>query len=673
MVQIIVCGEMEDASKLRRLLTCPICGEILQDPCIVSTCQHCFCFSCINRGIEYGCAPCRLPWEAPADDTVASEDDEKPRKRKRRRQVTFACPVCGLAAFKWMLHRVAPLSAFVNRVRAVLVTVPFHPPVSHGAKGVARGDETTSSSCCAPDPTSAGSLSTLQPLMIENESMRDLAATSGKFASGSSVALFDESLPLWQNQQHTDHSGVSTNSVTPLMDAASAVLGGGCRPLSQNFDPLYPCSRDGHALVPPAAVLAPPANHTSDTSELSLCAFVSTPPPASPPGVEEMSENRRQAVISDGDSQRETNQVSFDQKHYGEGSTHAAVVVSQPSTSFDRLLSPVHPPSCSLRTTTSSARRAPEDSPIRFVPQPVCLLLDASIWGIADRAARGKYMDVVHLAAARLGGSVINAVTPSTLEEICRSSGDVGPASHIVCLSDPAVSKLELSAAQCEAQITTTTKVVGLEWVVQSVERGAWQLHQHQRPASLSLQSHPTAAPFANLGVVLDLGRLSAVPDGGNVDFVLLRSLQSALRLVFLGSAAAVWVAWVAADGTSKAHLVGQVPLRNGVRCGLFDIPDECNAETSSSVSGALILSVHGQVKDAVVQPSDVAALLLSKVLRGCNIARRSLEWLYRILLLDGVGEWERVRGQLVKGALSEWEHQRPNTTSLLYGQQTPL
>ncbi|CAM43282.1 conserved RING finger protein [Leishmania braziliensis MHOM/BR/75/M2904] len=157
---------------LKLSLTCALCSRLLRyQPAAIETCGHCFCYDCINKALENGCAPLMIEWpwctlekevgaaevrwaaatvasisakslchstaaETPGDTPQATEEtadghsnhDEvqvvaspgpratpsnvappsrQPRKTRKVRQV---CPLCLGPAFKWMLVPLQPLA-----------------------------------------------------------------------------------------------------------------------------------------------------------------------------------------------------------------------------------------------------------------------------------------------------------------------------------------------------------------------------------------------------------------------------------------------------------------------------------------------------------------------------------------------------------------------------------
>ncbi|CUG87948.1 Hypothetical protein, putative [Bodo saltans] len=515
------------------------------------------------------------------------------------------------------------------------------------------------------------------------------------YPSGSSVAMFDESLPLWA---HCEAEGGQFTSDSPSVAQVPSALGQSVSPSMQH--------------IRPASSSAAMRDSVSSyrTTESSLVGFLRTPPPATPakgPIEEKIASSPPPdypasaippvvVVVATLPEREERDSYAYHDSHQGTSvppSFVAANLDGNDIGSYDRLLSPVHVSGRSILDMvagTSSAKRPPRDSPIRFVPQPVSLLIDASIWGIADDVARGRYMDVIHLAVARLGGAVVNAGVPATLVELCgvgsRDALVSCAASHVVCLVDPGSSIIvDPSAGQCESRIGPTAsqscpRVVGLDWVVSSVERGAWQLGDHEPPVPRDTFVSSTNS-FCMMNIVVDLGHSAATSNEGHADALLMRKVQSAIRLAVVGGAAGVWVAWAAPTGQVVAHKVrweAAAATDDETRRDLFADA----ASTDSSARGTIILSVGSNVRDAVISSR---ALLQSFPSHsptgddGCGVisnttslhllpvARRSLEWWYRTMQVDGMEEWTRVKASLFDGSMMEWEHQRPRAHTLLY------
>lgn len=47
-------ADEETFEKIKKLLTCPICMEIFQDPVYIKDCSHRFCKQCIEKSIRLG-------------------------------------------------------------------------------------------------------------------------------------------------------------------------------------------------------------------------------------------------------------------------------------------------------------------------------------------------------------------------------------------------------------------------------------------------------------------------------------------------------------------------------------------------------------------------------------------------------------------------------------------
>ena len=105
--------EDEVARAVHNFLCCPLCSKVFANPVANQTCGHTFCEACINHAIERGCFPV-------ADGMT--HDDGALRPKKRRRKITFQCPVCLLPAFKWSLVRLSCVDSFIHTYQSGLRT-----------------------------------------------------------------------------------------------------------------------------------------------------------------------------------------------------------------------------------------------------------------------------------------------------------------------------------------------------------------------------------------------------------------------------------------------------------------------------------------------------------------------------------------------------------------------
>ncbi|CCW72288.1 unnamed protein product [Phytomonas sp. Hart1] len=130
----------EVLERLKVVLTCPLCGNLLRsDPAIISTCGHCYCFTCINRAIEYGSPPLTTTWlwrkylpsyinknnenEKESFTECNRNDGNQKNSKKRKRapkKVSFCCPLCLIPAFKSMLIRIPLMRELCRKLHEVL-------------------------------------------------------------------------------------------------------------------------------------------------------------------------------------------------------------------------------------------------------------------------------------------------------------------------------------------------------------------------------------------------------------------------------------------------------------------------------------------------------------------------------------------------------------------------
>jgi hypothetical protein len=210
-----------------------------------------------------------------------------------------------------------------------------------------------------------------------------------------------------------------------------------------------------------------------------------------------------------------------------------------------------------------------------------------------------------------------------------------------------------------------------------------WQalsaVHGYQQRAEMILPNealllNTPLSPFQGINIIVDLGCSLVASPEGHVDDTVMRKIHSALRLAIFGGAARVWVAWATTAGEVLVENVrweASAP-DEGTRRDLF-----MDAPPGAPPHGTLVLSVANNVRDAVMSshsrphPSSSLNVILGTGRDGSRIpvARRSLEWWYRTILVDGVAEWARVNASLLDGTMLEWENQRPRVHTLLYEQ----
>jgi len=114
---------MQLACRIRALLECPICHNVMSDPVAVAACGHVFCRACINTVIEYGASPPRQRPAPSRQDEVAG-DDAPQLRRKRCRRTQHVCPQCGLPAFKWTLVELPSLARFMHQLQLPPISGP---------------------------------------------------------------------------------------------------------------------------------------------------------------------------------------------------------------------------------------------------------------------------------------------------------------------------------------------------------------------------------------------------------------------------------------------------------------------------------------------------------------------------------------------------------------------
>nr|CCC93554.1 unnamed protein product [Trypanosoma congolense IL3000] len=146
---------------LRQCLLCPMCQRPLENnPTVVDTCGHAFCYHCIHHGVEHGCYPLTVSTE---EDMQLSEEGNSVNcsdsstkgttspgggrkggksipvkaaksREKKLRKIQFQCPVCRVPAHKWNLVRVPLLRELVAEVKKFDVLTPMLQALSHSTK-----------------------------------------------------------------------------------------------------------------------------------------------------------------------------------------------------------------------------------------------------------------------------------------------------------------------------------------------------------------------------------------------------------------------------------------------------------------------------------------------------------------------------------------------------------
>jgi hypothetical protein len=104
--------------QISQLISCPLCRETLKSPVANQTCGHTFCESCINHAIEKGCFP--IPVDDHEEGLTVLGGNSLPRcggKKRRKKKITFQCPVCLTPAFKWTLVKLGCLESFIRTFR----------------------------------------------------------------------------------------------------------------------------------------------------------------------------------------------------------------------------------------------------------------------------------------------------------------------------------------------------------------------------------------------------------------------------------------------------------------------------------------------------------------------------------------------------------------------------
>lgn len=672
--------------RIKLLLTCPMCLKLFKDPALISSCQHVFCYDCINEGIESGCVPCSLPYDEERAVSFAPTSQSK-----RKRKVKFECPVCRQPAFKWMLQRVPPIASFLDRVRSTVEAVM--PSVN-----VSRSDDILHDG--SVESTVRCEESSERPVVVVDESL----------------PLFEESLTSVGLMGCPESSLPHTSSCRPTTSQGTSSLQAAWDHLDESLVPFMrtppPRERAQEVLAQP--VIQPMADERGTSSVRILPEFL----PSSSFLEETLESTHSHKTMESFVAATRSSLLS------AQTSELKSASVNRSMASIDNVDGCRIPPLAmtsgekgTLTTMSGGISKPPDDSPIRFVPiHCTRILVDESIWGSPHAA---KYWSVIQRAASSLGATILNPPLPQALllgdrsEVLLRSIQCVRP-THIVCLllEDGKVERY--SAAICEGLLANesadrnmlasphlrsgaSVDIVGMEWLVASLDSGGWlapvatpflckgcrsggpqpsiyfQAPRHEDTGN-QLSDHvaaPTGQPMFALrpSPVHAQLAVAVIIESGEDNF---DAIAAVCRLLVAVGVTSIHCAYYGDDGSAPEIGVIFQPTPDVVSRQLFEAGDEASLGAEPTV----VMVLRGAEKDRFLTSEDA---LVAAVTTDCNrgkkrvsIVRRSVPWLLRLMTSSAALRNDTIR-LLLDGSLLEFEAQRSREQTRQGGARSAL